>query len=126
MLDLPRPAVHSKVIEAWTGFGPAKSAAVPRWRTCRCKKHSDPQRRDKPFRLTDRETEILKAIVEGRTNPEIAKQLLISKQTVKHHVKNLFNKTGGVESSGTGAFCDREEACRKRLLDSRGFRPTST
>jgi len=46
------------------------------------------------FRLTQRELVVLHAIVSGRANKEIAKQFSISEQTVKHHVTNIFNKTG--------------------------------
>jgi DNA-binding NarL/FixJ family response regulator len=42
--------------------------------------------------LTKREKEILKLIVEGRTNPEISKLLFISVDTVDSHRKNLYTK----------------------------------
>jgi two-component system, NarL family, nitrate/nitrite response regulator NarL len=46
------------------------------------------------FGLTKREMQILALIVAGRTNLQIAKQFSISEQTVKHHVTNMFDKTG--------------------------------
>ena len=46
------------------------------------------------FRLTQREMVVLHAVVSGRANKEIARQCCISEQTVKHHVTNIFNKTG--------------------------------
>ena len=42
--------------------------------------------------LTKREKEILKLIVEGKTNPEISKLLFISIDTVDSHRKNLYTK----------------------------------
>ncbi len=45
---------------------------------------------DKP--LTDREVEILKLIVSGKSNPEIAKELFISVHTVKAHVSTIMEK----------------------------------
>ena len=48
----------------------------------------------KTFNLTAREREILTAVVEGRTNREIAGQFSISEQTVKHHVTHIFDKVG--------------------------------
>lgn len=51
-------------------------------------------RRERPFGLTPRELEIVAAIVEGRTNRDIALQLAISQQTVKHHLTSIFDKTG--------------------------------
>lgn len=43
-------------------------------------------------KLTNRETEVLKLIVEGHTSPEIAKMLFISPRTVETHRSNLMNK----------------------------------
>ncbi len=42
--------------------------------------------------LTDREKEVLQLLVEGLTNPEIAKKLFVSKSTVKFHVSSILNK----------------------------------
>lgn len=44
--------------------------------------------------LTPRETEVLKLIVKGLTNSEIAKSLSISIGTVKIHVNNILSKLG--------------------------------
>ena len=42
--------------------------------------------------LTDRELEILKLVVEGKNNSEIAKELVVSVNTVKAHLTNIFQK----------------------------------
>jgi DNA-binding NarL/FixJ family response regulator len=42
--------------------------------------------------LTDREGEILGLIAQGRTNQEIAEQLVLSLKTVRNHVSNIFSK----------------------------------
>lgn len=42
--------------------------------------------------LTDRETEVLRLVVSGLTNKEIADQLSISLNTVKTHLKTIFEK----------------------------------
>ncbi|MGD9049839.1 MAG: response regulator transcription factor [Anaerolineae bacterium] len=42
--------------------------------------------------LTPRELEVLKLIAEGRSNSEIAKELVISEKTVKNHINNIFSK----------------------------------
>lgn len=42
--------------------------------------------------LTPREMEVLHAIGEGKTNAEIAAELVISATTVKTHVSNLLAK----------------------------------
>jgi two-component system NarL family response regulator len=44
--------------------------------------------------LTDRETEVLRLIVGGNSNKEIATALFISEATVKTHVNNLLGKLG--------------------------------
>ena len=47
-----------------------------------------------PFGLTPREIEILRLVAGGYANGQIAQLLSISVQTVKHHVRNVFDKTG--------------------------------
>ena len=42
--------------------------------------------------LTDREREVVKWVVQGRTNKEIATELGISEKTVKTHLSNIFSK----------------------------------
>ena len=44
--------------------------------------------------LTKRELEILKLMVEGGSNPQIAKKLFVSRSTVKFHVSNILMKLG--------------------------------
>ena len=43
-------------------------------------------------RLTDREMEVLKLVAKGMNNRDIAKQLFISENTVKNHVRNILEK----------------------------------
>jgi LuxR family maltose regulon positive regulatory protein len=42
--------------------------------------------------LTPREREVLQLMAAGRSNPEIAEQLVIAMTTVKTHVKNIYEK----------------------------------
>jgi DNA-binding CsgD family transcriptional regulator len=44
--------------------------------------------------LTDREAEVLGLAAEGRTNREIAAQLVLSEHTVRRHLQNIFAKLG--------------------------------
>lgn len=44
------------------------------------------------FVLTSREREVLKLIIEGKSNSEIAKDLIISVHTAKAHVCSIFQK----------------------------------
>lgn len=43
-------------------------------------------------KLSQRELEVLKLMVEGRSNPEIATALYLSPNTVKTHVRGIMNK----------------------------------
>ncbi|KIZ14659.1 response regulator transcription factor [Streptomyces natalensis] len=47
-----------------------------------------------PDGLTVRETEVLRLVAEGQSNPEIARTLHVSTATVKTHINNLFAKAG--------------------------------
>jgi DNA-binding CsgD family transcriptional regulator len=46
------------------------------------------------FKLTRRETDILRRVLDGCKNTDIATELEISEQTVKDHLSNLYLKTG--------------------------------
>jgi len=49
---------------------------------------------EKSFGLTRRELEILSTVVAGYSNKEIARQLSLSEDTVKHHLSHIFDKLG--------------------------------
>jgi RNA polymerase sigma factor (sigma-70 family) len=42
--------------------------------------------------LSEREREILGLIARGKTNAEIAEELVVSPKTVSNHVSNIFSK----------------------------------
>jgi len=44
--------------------------------------------------LTDRERDVLKCMVDGLNNNEIAERLVVSLGTVKFHISNIFHKLG--------------------------------
>ena len=47
-----------------------------------------------PVPLTDRELEVLKLMVQGLHNQEIAEKLNITQKTVDFHVANIIQKMG--------------------------------
>jgi DNA-binding NarL/FixJ family response regulator len=49
---------------------------------------------DAPQALSERETEVLRLIAQGRANKEIARELQIGEQTVKTHVSSVLGKLG--------------------------------
>jgi len=51
-----------------------------------------PEREVPGPRLTDRELQVLKLVAKGLNNREISKQLSISENTVKNHVRNILEK----------------------------------
>jgi predicted ATPase/DNA-binding CsgD family transcriptional regulator len=47
-----------------------------------------------PAGLSARETEVLRLVAEGLTNPRIAQDLFISPRTVERHMNSIYHKTG--------------------------------
>ena len=70
------------------------------------------RRQAQMFGLTRREQEIVRAVIDGDTNKEIALRLSISENTVKRHLMHIFNKVGASSRIELALFADHH-----RLLD---------
>jgi DNA-binding CsgD family transcriptional regulator len=60
-----------------------------------------------PHGLSERELDVLRLIVAGKSDREIADDLFISKRTVTTHVSNIFNKLGLNTRAEAAAFAVR-------------------
>ena len=57
-----------------------------------------------PFGLTAREHEVLRLVAVGRSNKEIAAELVISEHTAARHIQNIFRKLDVSSRAAAGAF----------------------
>ena len=57
-----------------------------------------------PGGLTPREAQVLRLVAAGKSNREIAAELVISEHTVARHLQNMFAKLGVSSRSGATAF----------------------
>jgi DNA-binding NarL/FixJ family response regulator len=72
------PAVTRRLISEFTRLRPVPDAAPSAALTA----------------LTPRETEVLRLVAEGLSNPEVARRLVVTEETVKTHVSRILSKLG--------------------------------
>jgi DNA-binding NarL/FixJ family response regulator len=72
--SLLQPVVASKLLQHMSAQGEGRST--------------------EPDALTERETQVLGLLAQGKTNREIAESLVISERTVKFHVSSILKKLG--------------------------------
>jgi DNA-binding NarL/FixJ family response regulator len=70
------------------------------------------RRQEKGFGLTRRELDIIRAVLDGDTNREVAARLSISENTVKRHLMHTYNKMGVSSRVELALF-----AAHHRILD---------
>jgi class 3 adenylate cyclase/tetratricopeptide (TPR) repeat protein len=76
-----------------------------------------------PGSLSEREVAILLDIAEGRTDQEIAEDLVLRAKTVAGHVSNLFNKVG-VNSQAAATAYAFEQGLASQIPSHRGIEAT--
>ena len=61
------------------------------------------------YGLTSREREVLRLVAAGKSNREIAKELVVSEHTVARHLQNMFRKLGVSSRTAATAFAFEHE-----------------
>lgn len=69
-------------------------------------------RRGGGIELTGREREVLRLVVDGMANKQIARRLGISEKTVKGHLTNLFQRIGVSDRTQAALWAERTGALR--------------
>jgi pimeloyl-ACP methyl ester carboxylesterase/DNA-binding CsgD family transcriptional regulator len=67
----------------------------------------DSQRDDRPGVLSAREVEVLRLLAAGKSNAQIAEELVISQNTVIRHVSNIFAKIGAANRAEAASYATR-------------------
>jgi predicted ATPase/DNA-binding CsgD family transcriptional regulator len=95
-LDMARARLSEAEFQAEQAAGHALSLeqAVEYAQNLSFKSEITPEVRKKPDSLTGREREVTALIGQGKTNNEIANELVLSKRTVEKHVGNILSKLG--------------------------------
>jgi len=58
--------------------------------------------------LSEREMEVLKLLVEGLSNKQIARRLSICPSTVKTHIRHIMDKLGAVDRTNAAVKAVRQ------------------
>lgn len=61
------------------------------------------------IKLSPREMDVLELVAQGHTNPEIAHQLSVSDNTIRFHMRNIFEKLGVNNRTEAAAWFLRQE-----------------
>jgi two-component system, NarL family, response regulator LiaR len=100
---LPKTAGVDQVIDAVRAAARGESVLQPA-ATARLLRELRQGSDDPLARLTPRETDVLKAIAQGRSNREIARALALSEETVKSHVSSILAKLGLADRTQAAIF----------------------
>ena len=92
--EIPIEEVADAIRSVWAGQSRISPSMASKLLTefAAISKASDERPQMPTPRLTDREMEVLKLVAQGMNNRDIAKQLFISENTVKNHIRNILEK----------------------------------
>ncbi|NBH06087.1 response regulator [Amycolatopsis sp. SID8362] len=108
---LPKEARRAEIVDAVRACGRGEGALAPAL-TARLAGEIRLRARTEGPALTDRETEVLRLIAEGRTVPQMARDLFLAEATIKTHIRRLYDK---LEVSDRGAVVAK--AMRHKLIE---------
>jgi DNA-binding NarL/FixJ family response regulator len=84
------------------------NAAVSPSITTRLFKQVNQPAKPRKFALSARETEILKLVAVGKSNSDVARELSLSENTVKFHLKNIMQKLSASNRTEAAIYAQRE------------------
>jgi RNA polymerase sigma factor (sigma-70 family) len=90
-LSLLEPAMASRILRE---FAEHESKALEQYRMLN--------------KLTEREKDILRLLVQGQSNKEIAKTLFVSDNTVRNHLSNIFEKLHANDRTAAAVFAVKQ------------------
>ncbi|HYF10696.1 MAG TPA: response regulator transcription factor [Actinomycetota bacterium] len=92
--EIPIDEVADAIRSVWAGQSRISPSMASKLLTefAAISKASDEKPQLATPKLTDREMEVLQLVAQGLNNRDIAKQLFISENTVKNHIRNILEK----------------------------------
>ena len=109
------PGATVRAWQLFTELGARSAARQARLRLAELGMHTvprGPSRRSRanPAGLTERQMDVARALSQGRTNAQIAQDLVVSVRTVDHHVSAILTKLGVASRRGVAAVVREWEA----------------
>ena len=105
---LVKDEVPEHIIEAIRGVARGEQGWVSQQVAAHLSAWMQEKEADKTRPLTPRESEVLKLVVDGKTNQEIAYALGISEKTVEKHLEGVFTKLGVTSRVEAAVYAVRE------------------
>jgi DNA-binding CsgD family transcriptional regulator/pimeloyl-ACP methyl ester carboxylesterase len=104
------PNARFMLVEGSTALGDAGDSlrAIDDFLANLAPESTRPSEPARPEGLSHREVEVLRLVAAGKSNQQIADELVISLFTVNRHVSNIFAKTGAANRAEAAAYATRQ------------------